>query len=398
MAASPAPQRCALVTTLLLPAGGASVVVSFVRWHLHVGFERIYLYFDEAVDEPVGWAELTAAFGADDARLVRARRGPELLDAQRATCACWRKFGAFAGDEVQARQALNAEHAARAARAAGLRWLAHLDVDELFHAASPEAFAAHFAALDAGGVGHCTYANHEGVAERRDVGDYFAEVTLFKTNHHLVPLSANAVEAMRWWRSKSGRGQYLLCYDNGKSAVRLVDGVAPTSVHAWALPAGCGLRRRTALADARHLRVGDVAEDAATMPCVLHYVTCGEFWLRTKYEILGDFGDAWFGGDLPIAPSYHLDARDVVRRRDAGALRAFYAAHLDVPDAQTLARHVASGALRRVEGPRALLRPDARPPPPPPAAAAAAPAAAPPAVDVAAEKAFLLSAAAARFL
>ena len=58
---APAPQRCALVTTLLLPAGGASVVVSFVRWHLHVGFERIYLYFDEAVDEPVGWAELTAA-------------------------------------------------------------------------------------------------------------------------------------------------------------------------------------------------------------------------------------------------------------------------------------------------------------------------------------------------
>ncbi|KAH8050351.1 hypothetical protein JL720_15381 [Aureococcus anophagefferens] len=45
-------QRCALVTTLLLPAGGASVVVSFVRWHLHVGFERIYLYFDEAVDDP----------------------------------------------------------------------------------------------------------------------------------------------------------------------------------------------------------------------------------------------------------------------------------------------------------------------------------------------------------
>ena len=127
-------------------------------------------------------------------------------------------------------------------------------------------------------------------------------------------------------------------------------------------------------------------------------MTCGEFWLRTKYEILGDFGDAWFGGDLPIAPSYHLDARDVVRRRDAGALRAFYAAHLDAPDPQTLARHVASGALRRVEGPRALLRPDARPPPPPPAAAAAAPAAAPPAVDVAAEKAFLLSAAAARFL
>ena len=58
MATSPAPQRCALVTTLLLPAGGASVVVSFVRWHLHVGFERIFLYFDEFCYERVRWVHI----------------------------------------------------------------------------------------------------------------------------------------------------------------------------------------------------------------------------------------------------------------------------------------------------------------------------------------------------
>ena len=61
-----------------------------------------------------------------------------------------------------------AEHAGLAARRRGIRWLAHLDADELF-LVTPAAFHAHFSGLDAAGVSHCTYANHEGVAEGADV-------------------------------------------------------------------------------------------------------------------------------------------------------------------------------------------------------------------------------------
>mmetsp|Transcript_20341 Transcript_20341/g.60661 ORF Transcript_20341/g.60661 Transcript_20341/m.60661 type:complete len:210 (-) Transcript_20341:617-1246(-) len=171
--------RAVLVITLLLPEGGAAPLVSFARWHLHVGFEALYLYFDDArAGVPVGWLALNEVFSGDP-RIVRARRSGSLCAEQRAACVSWKKFGAFETFEVQARQCLNADHAGLIARLCGIRWLMHLDADELF-LATPEEFIAHFACLDAAGVSHCTYANHEGVAEGANILDYFAEVTLFK--------------------------------------------------------------------------------------------------------------------------------------------------------------------------------------------------------------------------
>lgn len=398
---APAPARVALVTTLLLPAGGGGVAASFVAWHLHLGFERLYLYFDDGArgGDPVGWSDV--ARYVVTGRVVAVRRGADLLARQRSRCGGWVRFGAHAAAEVQARQCLNAEDAAIDARCAGLRWLVHVDIDELFYAASPAALAGHFAALDADGVGHCCYANHEGVAEggpESGYTDYFQTITLFKTHHLRVPLSPKAADAMAAWRAASRRGQYLLCYDNGKSAVRLVRGAKPRSVHAWSVPDAANLRRRTALADARCLDAENVAREPEAMPSILHFVACSRFWLRKKYEILGAFPDAWFGGTLPIAPSFHLDARDAVRTGDGAALDAFYDSHLAPFDAETLADHVACGVLRRVAGPATFLNGGLSPPPPPPRAPP--PRAPPPEAPggFSSEKAWILGAAAARFL
>jgi hypothetical protein len=45
-------------------------------------------------------------------------------------------------------------------------------------------------------------------------------------------------------------------------------------------------------------------------------VTCGFRWLTDKYKILGDFPNHWYGGLLPIAPSFHLRSRDIVNKTD----------------------------------------------------------------------------------
>mmetsp|Transcript_20341 Transcript_20341/g.60662 ORF Transcript_20341/g.60662 Transcript_20341/m.60662 type:complete len:151 (-) Transcript_20341:36-488(-) len=97
------------------------------------------------------------------------------------------------------------------------------------------------------------------------------------------------------------------------------------------------------------------ANVAYVEPCVLHYLTCGEFWLRTKYELLGAFDNAWFGGALPIPPSYHLDARDTVAMQDPTHLDAFYAMHLAPPVTSELAHHIVAGVLRRELSPAVLL-------------------------------------------
>ena len=332
----------ALVTTLLLPAGGGAVLRSFVRWHLAIGFERVYLFFDDKNNEsPAGWEEVSAA--SDEKRVVRFRRG---RSESYESLASYGKFGEFFESEPQARQVLNADYASTLAKKDGFKWLVHLDVDEAFFASSRETFHKHFGDLEAANVARCTYANHEGVPERVS-RDYFKGVRLFKRNHFCVPLSAPAHEAMTFWKKRTKKGQYLLCYDNGKSAVRLVEDIKPTSVHSWSVPSTYATK--TALAsDPRHLDVREQGLEASfDEPCVLHYVVCGLFWLETKYAILGDFPDAWFGGKLPIAPNFHLDARDTFKSRDEDALRQLYASHVAAPTQDIIEDHIKAQVCRR---------------------------------------------------
>lgn len=175
-----------------------------------------------------------------------------------------------------------------------------------------------------------TYANHEAVPHRENVLDYFSEVDLFRVNHLVLPLSHEIGESTRFWRRRTGHGQYMLAYDNGKAAVRVLpERVVPQSVHRWRalkpeekLRLACSrdgegggeapqLVNRSAMADPRELNFEQVLE--CVDPCVLHYTGCGFDWLRDKYRLLGNFPSSWFGGKLPIAPCFHLDARDAMR-------------------------------------------------------------------------------------
>ena len=217
-----------------------------------------------------------------------------------------------------------------------------------------------------------TYANHEAVPYREDVCDYFCEVDMFRVNHLSLPLSRAVGESTRFWRRRTGHGQYMLAYDNGKSAVKVLPGkIVPQSVHRWRtlrpserdcnstcqgvaahvvdatsppeghevgreeIASSCGgadgraqsvaqknhkekndrslrsgghLVNRSALPDPRELRLDEFLE--CSDPCILHYPSCGLNWLRDKYVLLGRFPSSWFGGNLPIAPSFHLDARN----------------------------------------------------------------------------------------
>ena len=352
--------------------------------------------------------------------VVVAGRNPQLRIWQRRHCPSWAEYESFLADEVQARQTMNAETAMAMAAHRGMDWLVHIDSDELFYTGPAVATISqlrnggereegagcerprhssalptvdsqqdklplvtdHFADLDREGVFQMTYLNHEGVPERPDIEDYFAEVTLFRQHHFAVPLRGPGTgtgdmtrDAMRFWEQRTHHGQYLLVYDNGKSATRVLPEVRAKSVHSWILPppleeqhqrrfgrqrpgpadaagrtAGYGsmkaggdnvaravIRRRTALADPRGLDVGALRR--CEVPCILHFVTCGLRWFMDKYEILGRFQDSWFGGALPIAPSFHLDARDVVLTSTpaavptvsgacGGAVEAFFSAQV----------------------------------------------------------------------
>lgn len=247
-------------------------------------------------------------------------------------------------------------------------------VDAQLFYTSEASIQSHFEYLDGLGVEQMTYANHEAVPYREGVRDYFREVDMFRVNHLTLPLSRAVGESTRFWRRRTRHGQYMLAYDNGKAAVKVLPGrIVPQSVHRWRtlrpserdcnpigqgaaadvtdatppregqdggreeIPSSSGgadgsaqsvtqktdhegeendrpsrwgghLVNRSALPDPRELRLDEFLE--CSDPCILHYPSCGLDWLRDKYLLLGSFPSSWFGGNLPIAPSFHLDARN----------------------------------------------------------------------------------------
>jgi hypothetical protein len=87
--------------------------------------------------------------------------------------------------------------------------------------------------------------------------------------------------------------------------------------------------------------------------CILHYVCCGLPWLKSKYQILGDFEDAWFGGRLPIAPSFHLDARDAFKHSTIDDIWKTQVVFRN--ENNVLEKHLNSGVLLRILKPRNIL-------------------------------------------
>jgi len=349
-----------IVTTLLLPEGRTSVVDSFVAYHLGIGFEHIFLFLDHARRGLEGpntevAVRLLAQYGGERLSIFF-RSDEDVEKQQKERCAAsYARLEQYLEDEVQARQTINAELATVLAEDKGLRWLLHIDIDELFYVTSRESVEEHFASLDAQGIMQMTYTNHEGVPESLDCVDYFRSISLFRVHHFQVPLTSAAHDAIEYWKARTNHGQYMLVYDCGKSAVRLGRGkVTPRDVHRWNLPPESASFSRTSLADARHLNPSQVL--AMKVPCILHFVTCGLSWFLDKYRILGHFPDAWFNGALPIAPSFHLDARDsVMSQVQEESERFFRKQVLYEEDPNHLHAQLACGVLARYSFPSIFL-------------------------------------------
>lgn len=375
------PARPGVVTTV---RGMGRTLEGWCRYHLALGFVKLYVYFDDPTELPA----LREAM-RDDARLTLVPMDAAHRERWRSQ-RLWQKLGPHAESEVQARQELNGEHAVGLALRDKVTWLLHIDSDELFRC--PDCTVQeHFERLTDDGVTLMNYVNYEGVPERVDVDDFFNEVTLFKRSLARVPQErfdmggpvpcrrasempaapegtdhAAVKAALDFWIARSAHRQYFLGYENGKSAVAVVEGAVPLSVHEW-MPPTMELFRRgrhnIRLLDSRG--VLQYREDSA---CVLHYISCGFEWWWRKYAILGTFPDSWFGGALAIPPCFHLQSRDMNLAADREAARSFYERTVVLADRAEAERQIACGVLERLTHPRDTIA-AATPSAPAPAAA-----------------------------
>jgi hypothetical protein len=321
--------RAAIVTTLRNAGAGLD---SFVAYHLAVGFEHIYLFFDDPADP--------------DLPRVAANPRVSAIPCDTALRRAWMSLPGYSDQadfvdvEVMARQLLNVELAMTLARERGLGWLLHIDADELFYP-NAESAAQHFAWLEGTGFfDTMTYRNHEAVPERDDIGDFFREVDLFKVPADLrsEPITDEGRKLLQ--ETPQLQPRFFHFYNNGKSAVRLsAPDMQPKDVHAFFRPNG-------EHAGAQH-----------TQHFILHYACCGfeNFWM--KYATLGRFSDQWWKkydiGTL-IGP-VHLQARDVVASGDREAARDFYRQRIAIEDRPRIDALLACGLLARFPQPRRIL-------------------------------------------
>ena len=336
--------QCKLAITMLLKAPNLAALVTFVRFHRHLGFARFELFMDDihdGIDAPQrndGAAAVLAELNAhSDADIVVHRcnrkwwlsREPEPETqselgepreaAARGTESVWEQWGKHIWTEVIARQVVAVDVAIRGSLAVGCHWLLHIDVDEALCCGGLQASAAghepnqpgeavqFFQRLPAA-LDQVTFLNHEAAPETCEIGDWFKECTLFKRSP-----------------SAGGDSRNFVAYTNGKSAVRLAPGVIPAGPH-----------RFTSVAPARRLHSIVVSDQVISAqsglqastptdstpqpedseqfcyPVLLHYPNCGfEEW-RRKYKSLGLFKNT-FCGKAEIPFKFHLRSRDLLQ-------------------------------------------------------------------------------------
>ena len=381
--------RAAAAVVAQPPAAGAAIVstvkgvektvCSWIRWHAAQGF-HLFLYFDApAADE----ASIAIASRFACVTIVRTDTAFWKRESY-ASLPSWPQVADVAVSQVQARQRLNCEHCVRSIAAGtlgprGIRWLLHIDSDELFR--PPAAGAAdHFAQLDRDGVWQYTYGNVEAVPQELDAADPFRSIAHFRQHDDWLgpetrARGSPAHAAYLFWLSRSNRllGEplYFLFYMNGKSAIRVgTAGLLCGGVHGWrahAPPSGWRTNLPSLAQRERISLCRSHAAPHAERPAILHYACCSlsqfaaKNWPALGYlDLSGRFGRGTAADESPHIHRWH-GLQGTTKGTGLGgeapqrALRDDYCSLVALLDADETRRQLEAGVLVRIDGPSTLL-------------------------------------------
>ena len=209
----------ATVTTLLAPL---EVTLAFVSYHLNIGIDHLYLFFDDPADPaaPILDAEnRVTCFRCDGNYWSTAQKYVQRDDSVR----LWQP-----GDgplTIIERQITNANLALTLARDARYEWLAHIDCDELIHA--PQGLANALADTHPD-VSTIRFRIREAIPCEYELNHAFADISLFK-----VPASrAKRAVVRRLGCPIIYRGEYFRGHQESKCAVRCSSNIHSMEIHA----------------------------------------------------------------------------------------------------------------------------------------------------------------------
>lgn len=200
-------------------------LLPWMLYHASSGVSRFYLLYDGRDDRVVRALARTRCVTLMHVHEPWASK----LEAQALEAALRANPGG--NFRLMAVQSLGAQRALVHARSDGVRWLAHIDPDELLYLeGAANSLPGYFASLP-DSTSSIRFMNHEAQAEEVDVVNPYEQVTLFRTHKHFVTPEAH------YHRSHYKLGDsptFLLLYANGKSAIRTdAPKAKPYGPHFW---------------------------------------------------------------------------------------------------------------------------------------------------------------------
>eukprot|EP00439_Symbiodinium_sp_Y106_P074422 s501_g14.t1 len=419
-----------LALAVLLRGSPASAVQSFLLYHMAQGFGLIFLFFD-APNEPTEQEAVAMARG-----LAAARGGIVVHlcteDWWRSTLsssrfALRRRESAFCEEtmqlfetvrDVQSRQCLAVDAAAREAQRRGFDWLLHIDSDEALHLPKHADARGFFAELPAD-VDQVVFNNLEAAPESVDIDDWFKDVSLFKVHQNLLRDTTEAssskkyLEKLERWRQRQiAKGtdpediRTNRSFDSALLPVRIARRKAVQELRLVLPPgeegdeepfdsdeepsrgarkaefedlpcyfvaygngkAACRLRSPPPLPMGVHRFGSDTNERLRSQRCtgygapvILHYANCGyESW-RRKYEILAS-GHGTEDGGFSIerkgikSMRAHLAHRALCHRGNEEDLAKYYRTYIMGNEFGELPHFACHGLVTRVRSVQRVLR------------------------------------------
>lgn len=210
-----------LAIATMLRGAPEHAVESFIRYHLSIGFNHIFLYFDDPEDPALhvaqhyqeqitakkaeGWG-LTVVLMDDEwwkmtretSRFYQRREKSDMFET---VCAGQDKRG-----DLESKQILVIDQAITLAHEMGVDWFAPLDIDECIYVPQmQENSARRYFGSKAREVECVRLWNHEAIPEKAECNDWFRECTLFQVN----PVHLKGFEPVREYdqllRKREGR-------------------------------------------------------------------------------------------------------------------------------------------------------------------------------------------------
>jgi len=312
--------RACIVTTVRNPG---SFFGSFLRYHRAIGFERIYVFFDDPKDPSQETAKAVAGV-----KVILCDRKYKL---KIRTLRNYSEVKLILDTEVTARQELNVEMALGFAKKEGFDWMFHIDADELIYNSFKRPIGEVLAKIP-DEVEQVVCHNHEAVPQYMDIGNPFLDVTIFKKNiFSLGKLSKAKNAALHDSFVDQGR-PYFFAYNHGKSGVRVRPHVTPHGVHNFGrFP----IKKEQPPLPSAH--IGELV--------VYHYPSCGFVQYLEKYRLVNPAEARWWKGAKRIG--FHKVSTDAYLEKDFRKLEDLYKNNIQFSDNTTVAKLIKAGLMEK---------------------------------------------------